>query len=147
MPDSINPFAVLGVDETATADEITAAFRLRATALHPDRIAGGSDDDRRAAEEAMAELTLAYQLLTNDGVREQYRRTQDKRRRAAADRGERLPRHPSWDQVEAAGRPTATSAPTEPVEYRSAAGREFAVDDRQGGAPWVAGRRRRWWRR
>ncbi|MEQ0558119.1 J domain-containing protein [Amycolatopsis sp. NEAU-NG30] len=50
-----DPYAVLGVPETATDREITAAFRRLARELHPD--APGGDRDRFAA------VVAAYELL------------------------------------------------------------------------------------
>jgi DnaJ domain len=50
-----DPYAVLGVEPGATADELRAARRRLAMELHPDR-AGGSV----AATEAMQRLNLAY---------------------------------------------------------------------------------------
>lgn len=150
MGDSINPFAVLGVDETATTEEITAAYHARAKVLHPDGMVEARAEDRAAAEAAMAELNHAHQLLTDEVARAQYHRAQKERRAAAARRGEVLPRHPS--------RRAATdedAVPSNPAPravyfhgtYRETARAEFTVDDRAVGTPWVAGRRSRVFRR
>ncbi|MEM1029277.1 MAG: J domain-containing protein [Myxococcota bacterium] len=53
-----DPYQVLGVDRSATADEIKAAFRQLAMKHHPDRNA----DDPRAAQR-FKELNAAYQVL------------------------------------------------------------------------------------
>jgi hypothetical protein len=42
LPGSIDPYRVLGVAPTATADDIRAAYRRLATVVHPD--AGGTDE-------------------------------------------------------------------------------------------------------
>ncbi len=135
--------------ETATLDEIHAAYRARAKQLHPD-LAGGGGADRAAAEAAMAELAFARSLLTDEATRVQYQRTQQRRRQAAAARGEALPRHSSRDRVDGPGSSPADSsaAPAASRPYREAARAEFTADTRTTGTPWVAapsrGRRRGW---
>ena len=52
-----DPFAVLGVPPSASAEEVAAAYRRLAKRWHPDR----SPD--RAAEGRMAEINAAYDLL------------------------------------------------------------------------------------
>ncbi len=163
MGDSINPFAVLGVDEAATVEEITAAYRARAKILHPDGLFEGRDDDRRAAEAAMAELNHAHQLLTDDATRKQYRRAQTQRRAAAAWREAAAPRGtpsastPAPDPAPARTQdtvPEPSPAPP-PVSrnvhfsgtYRETAVAEFTVDTRTVGTPWVATRKSRVFRR
>lgn len=51
-----NPFAVLGLQPTATPDEVKAAYRAAARRVHPD--VGGDEETfralRRASDEAMA---------------------------------------------------------------------------------------------
>ena len=51
---------MLGVDRSATADEIKAAFRKQAMQHHPDRNA----DDPHAAQR-FKELNAAYQILSD----------------------------------------------------------------------------------
>ncbi len=55
----------LGVASTATADEIKAAYRLRARALHPDRQGSG-------ATREMAELNDAWRVLSDPAARSAY---------------------------------------------------------------------------
>ncbi len=54
----MDPYRVLGVSETATDEEITAAYRRLARVYHPD-LNGGSPE----AEEKMKELNTAYDLI------------------------------------------------------------------------------------
>lgn len=75
-------YAVLGVQPSASAQEITGAYRRRVRALHPDT--GGP-----AAPEGLADVLTAYDTL------------RDPRRRAAYDAG----------RERAAGRPPATGRP------------------------------------
>lgn len=60
-------YAELGVDERATRDQIVAAFRARAKALHPDMNPG----DAEAAEQFKT-LGRAYQVLADPEARARY---------------------------------------------------------------------------
>lgn len=64
-----DPYAVLGVARTATADEIKQAYRSLARELHPDLNPG----DRRA-EERFKEVSAAYDFLSDVARRAQYDR-------------------------------------------------------------------------
>lgn len=66
-----DPYATLGVSRTASEKDIKSAYRKLAKELHPDR----NKDNPRAAER-FAEVTKAYDLLS------------DKDKRARFDRGE-----------------------------------------------------------
>lgn len=61
-------YEVLGVARDATSEEIKKAYRRRARELHPDK--GGEADS-----EAMAELNVAYETLSDSALRERYDRT------------------------------------------------------------------------
>lgn len=60
-------YAELGVDESATREQIVAAFRARAKALHPDMNPG----DAEAAEQFKT-LGRAYQVLADPEARARY---------------------------------------------------------------------------
>jgi hypothetical protein len=60
-------YGLLGVDPTATTEEIAAAFRARAKELHPDRVPG----DREASEQFKV-LSRAYSTLTRPRTRAAY---------------------------------------------------------------------------
>lgn len=53
--------SVLHVSQSATAEEIRAAYRLAIKQCHPDRVHGMSDAFRRLAEAETKRLNLAYQ--------------------------------------------------------------------------------------
>lgn len=63
---SLTLYGTLGVDRTATAAEIKAAYRSLASANHPDR---GGD------HAVMAELTVAYETLSDEDKRKSYDET------------------------------------------------------------------------
>ena len=55
-----DPYQVLGIDRSATAEEIKAAFRKAASKHHPDRNPG---DD--GAHQRFKEINAAYQILSD----------------------------------------------------------------------------------
>jgi DnaJ-class molecular chaperone len=58
-----DPYDVLGIDDSATWDEITAAHRKMVKALHPDQLVNAPDDERERFENAMREVNSAYSEL------------------------------------------------------------------------------------
>jgi molecular chaperone DnaJ len=60
-------YKVLGVADTATAKEITRAYRKLARELHPD--ANPGDD---AAEERFKEVSAAYDVVGDEAKRKEY---------------------------------------------------------------------------
>jgi molecular chaperone DnaJ len=64
-----DPYELLGVDRSATADEIKSAFRKLAQKHHPDR----NPDDPDAAQR-FKEINAAYQILSDPKKREMFDR-------------------------------------------------------------------------
>ena len=60
-------YAILGVPETATAKEITKAYRKLARELHPDKNPGNA-----AAEERFKAVSAAYDVLGDETKRAEY---------------------------------------------------------------------------
>jgi len=82
---SLDPYKVLGVGRTASADDIRAAYRKLAKELHPDRNPGDA-----VAEERFKQVSAAFDLLGDPEKRGRYDRGE-----IDADGQERGPRfHP-----------------------------------------------------
>ncbi|WP_160717634.1 DnaJ C-terminal domain-containing protein [Chitinophaga solisilvae] len=60
-------YKVLGVDKTATADQIKKAYRKLAVKYHPDKNQGD-----KAAEEKFKEINEAYEVLGDEEKRKKY---------------------------------------------------------------------------
>ena len=60
-------YEVLGVEKSASAEEIKKAYRKSAMKYHPDRNPGDKE-----AEEKFKELGEAYEVLSNDDKRARY---------------------------------------------------------------------------
>jgi curved DNA-binding protein len=63
----MNHYQVLGVKETATADEIKSAYRRLATQYHPDK-----NPDNKEAEEKIKTINLAYDTLKDPNKKSKY---------------------------------------------------------------------------
>ena len=84
-PVSTDLYAVIGVDASATGDEIARAFRARAKQLHPDT----SDDPDAGVR--FNELVIAYGVLSNHRTRREFDRTRGEsgpQAAAVAERGD-----------------------------------------------------------
>jgi DnaJ domain len=65
-------YEILGVAQTATAEEIETAFKKRAREVHPDTVAPGNAYLRQVAAEAFKDLSEAKAVLLNPFEREKY---------------------------------------------------------------------------
>lgn len=65
-------YEVLGVDKSASAQDIKKAYRKVAMQYHPDRQNGKSDAEKKDAEEKFKEAAEAYSVLSDDQKRQQY---------------------------------------------------------------------------
>lgn len=58
-----DPYRILGIDSSATDDEVKKAYRRMAMKYHPDRVAGMSEELQRNAAEQMKEINEAYDII------------------------------------------------------------------------------------
>ena len=68
-PTSINPYDVLGVEKTATADQVKSAYRKAALKHHPDK---ASPEEKEAAHTKFQEIAFAYAVLSDERRRKRY---------------------------------------------------------------------------
>lgn len=65
-------YKILGVEKTASEDEIKRAYRKLAMRFHPDHQQGKSDAEKKEAEDRFKELNEAYETLSDPEKRQQY---------------------------------------------------------------------------
>ncbi|CAB3249857.1 unnamed protein product [Arctia plantaginis] len=70
-------YKILGIDKSASEDEIKKAYRKRALVHHPDRHAGAPDIERREQERRFKEVGEAYGVLSDPKKRVRYDHGQD----------------------------------------------------------------------
>ena len=136
----VDAYRVLGLHDGADEREIRLAYRRLAREYHPDRYAMSQVEIREQAEQRMAEINIAFAVLTDpEAARRQEhseirRDAAIKKRRgatAASDQGTvfatsaTTPGRPSTPPP--ASRP-ATSTSAEDFDYRKGASSEFDVD-------------------
>lgn len=65
-------YEILGVKKDASADELKKQYRRLSLLYHPDRQAGKSDAEKKAAEEKFKEISEAYAVLSDQDKRRKY---------------------------------------------------------------------------
>ncbi len=72
-PPDKDPYTVLGVNRSATQDEIRASYLSRMKVVHPDRFDRFSQaKEWTQAEDMLKELNTAYEILGNPGSKTMY---------------------------------------------------------------------------
>jgi hypothetical protein len=63
-------YKILGVNHSATKDEVTRAFRKMARIYHPDKVM--DEQAKKSTEEIFKKINAAHKILTNDTLRDEY---------------------------------------------------------------------------
>ncbi|KAI0514989.1 DnaJ domain-containing protein [Xylaria bambusicola] len=71
-PNIVNPYEVLGLERTATADQVKSAYRKLALRNHPDKV---SEDQKQNAHETFQSIAFAYAVLSDPTRRKRYDET------------------------------------------------------------------------
>jgi CheY-like chemotaxis protein/tetratricopeptide (TPR) repeat protein len=82
------PFAILGVAETASEDEIRAAYERLSERTHPDRVGASSDAVRELAEQVFQRVEAAFEQLGDPRRRQEYLLARRRAGREAAEQDE-----------------------------------------------------------
>ena len=72
MAEKRDYYEVLGVDKSASLDDIKQAYRKAALKWHPDRWVSGSDAEKKTAEEKFKEASEAYSVLSDPDKKARY---------------------------------------------------------------------------
>jgi DnaJ family protein C protein 9 len=71
-PPAIDPYEVLGLERTASPDEVKSAYRKAALKTHPDK---APDDKKDEAKEKFQQVAFAYAVLSDPARRKRYDET------------------------------------------------------------------------
>lgn len=124
---TIDYYAILQVESSATREEITRSYRRLMQRTHPDRFS--NPGEQRTAEERAKDLNAAYAVLSRPDVRNDYDRAardrlaaQTMRRRYATPRSTKASRQPTYTQQRSATRrrPPMRTTPVQKSSYGKA---------------------------
>lgn len=63
VPPVADPYAILGIDSSASDDDLEQAYRRRISEYHPDRVANAAEEIRELAGQRAREINVAYEEL------------------------------------------------------------------------------------
>ena len=126
-----NHYDTLGVEPGATAKEIRKAYLRRARALHPDRQQGRSAADARRAEEAMRQVNVAWNVLSDSTKRSAYDAT-IRSAPATTRQANSRPRTSERPQQQRQTSPNHASTRSARTEHREPSGRRIDEEDGDG---------------
>jgi DnaJ family protein B protein 4 len=72
MADKLRLYNILGVDQTASDDEIKKAYFKKAKICHPDKFQNEPDEIKKQKQLEFQELNKAYEILKDPHKRQQY---------------------------------------------------------------------------
>ena len=72
MAEKRDYYDVLGIDKSASADDIKSAYRKAALKWHPDRWVSGTDEEKKTAEDKFKEASEAYTVLSDPDKKARY---------------------------------------------------------------------------
>ncbi|KAL7430435.1 hypothetical protein ACHAXH_001466 [Discostella pseudostelligera] len=74
LPNTNNPWELLGIDTSATFDDVRRAYRRMTKMYHPDAVAGpdATADERRNANEDFARINAAFEFIKRKDSEEVY---------------------------------------------------------------------------
>ncbi len=72
MAEKRDYYEVLGLQKSASLDDIKAAYRKSALKWHPDRWVGKSEEEKKNAEEKFKEVSEAYSVLSDADKKAKY---------------------------------------------------------------------------
>lgn len=154
----LDPYEVLGVERGSREDVITTVYRRLARQYHPDRYAASQTAMMAIAQQRMADINIAYAILTDPEAARRHRHSEMRRdaavakRQAAVDHGTvfatsaHTAAPPAGQAPRPAGAKPAPPGSTDPdFDYRRDASAEFEVDDdapppttEPGSQPWTS---------
>lgn len=74
MAEKRDYYEVLGIDKSASPDDIKSAYRRLAIKWHPDKWVDGTEAEKKTAEEKFKEASEAYSVLSDPDKRQKYDR-------------------------------------------------------------------------
>ncbi|MCF6333316.1 MAG: TerB family tellurite resistance protein [Draconibacterium sp.] len=66
VPNTESDFKILGIERTATDDELKKAYRRMAMKFHPDKVSNLGEDVQNAAKEKFQKVNRAYQNIKKE---------------------------------------------------------------------------------